>query len=235
MDHYNEVNAEDVKGCMIVVIGGSDTWIYSMAGTEVKQLDKFSILREKSHRKGGQSSARFQANRECQMRDYGNLIRDRVTAVRQTIDAVALFVVSNSGLGQQMIPSGHFNDMVTKYIDMDLSNWTISRVTAVVRPLLDDIVNDETNGQIQMILSAFSVNPENWIIGKQELLEYINGHLWAIKKIYIHTAIYPSLEDELRGLDDRVYIIDGNNHHAEIFLKSYSGIIAEVSRVNFEE
>lgn len=62
---------------MIMTIFGDHFVVYEVENDVPRILYKEEILREKSHKKGGQSSARFQANRECQMRDYTNLLNDK--------------------------------------------------------------------------------------------------------------------------------------------------------------
>lgn len=224
MDHYNEVNKKDLDACSIIVITGSDSWIYSLCGTEIKQLDKISILREKSHKKGGQSSSRFQANRECQMRDYGNLVRDKL--IKSKGDTNVIFVISNAGLGKQFIPES----AGVHHINMDLSSWSVASICSAVRPVLDEVIRNKDNTKIKGILDSFALNPENWIVGAAEVAEYTQMYPWAIKEIYVHERLLP-FANAYVAIDlaiVNVTIVSGNDENAHIFLSGYGGIMANV-------
>jgi len=223
MDHYNEVNKKDVIKYHIVVITGSDTWIYSVNGTEVKQVDKISILREKSHKKGGQSSARFQANRECQMRDYGNLISSRVSTY--AVKGESIFVVSNSGLGKQTLSRIAGDTSSLYFIDMDLSNWSLAAVMNVIKPLISTM--NTSNIMTQKIIDEFRSHPDEWIVGREEITHYISEYPWAIKEIYVHASMHDYI------VPMTCTVLDGNDENTEIFVSGYGGMMAHVHRIDF--
>ena len=218
LTYYEAINQATVEEYGLVIIGGSETIMYLIAGTSLKVVAKINILREKSHRAGGQSSARFQANRMNQMRDYSLLISAKVT--EHFKKGTKICIVSNSGLGQKIQVS---DDFIVVHMTAD-TNQLLSETVKLATKLLSELSLIDNNTMIDNIIDAFCREPDRHMIGSQELMDTIVLEPWTIDKIYIHKSMLDSLPDNL--LDDYdVIVITAWTHEAAIFVNDYSGLI----------
>lgn len=211
MDHYNEVNEENITGIVVAIIAGSWAEIYSIIGTEVKRIERVDILREKSHKKGGQSAARFQANRMCQMRDYANLIEEKI----RSLSADNIYIISNAGLGQKI----NLNDIHVTHITADPSLPLTALLVLVPRNDNSSIEDKDMNG----LLNMFNRFPENYLIGQDEIKTAIIDRPWAIKNIYVHDSLGYDIEH------DSLIVWKTWSQDMLRFINDYSGCIASLN------
>ncbi len=120
---------------------------------------KTEILREKSHKKGGQSSARFQANRECQMRDYSNLISSEISRLSKKGPT---FVFGNKDMINLLpeVPRG----CIKKITGLQTMSHELLRISLQE---MEGIRRKELDKELEDVLSDISTNPDYWYIGPE--------------------------------------------------------------------
>lgn len=218
LSHYEEINIATIEEYGLVIIGGSETIMYLIAGTSLKQISRINILREKSHRAGGQSSARFQANRMNQMRDYSLLISARVT--EHFKKGTKICIVSNAGLGQKI---NGITNYVVVYMTAD-TNQLLSETVKLATKALSELSIGDDNAMIDAVIDQFCREPDRHMIGLEELMSALITEPWTIDKVYIHKSILDSLPNDLLDSYD-VIVITAWTHEAAIFVNDYSGLI----------
>lgn len=118
--------------------------------------EKISILREKKHKKGGQSSARFQANRECQMRDFGNLIDEGIKTIRGPI-----VVFGNKDMLSIITKRRDIMSRITSWTNMN------SALLEESRQMITEMKSRMRDEFLEGIVSDISKFPDHWYIGPE--------------------------------------------------------------------
>ncbi len=135
MDDLTDLYLEDTLQYGLVVIGGEDAEFHriTQSGKHIdsKLIEKFSVLRDKRQKKGGQSAHRFQMTRLGQINDYEKKICERMNKLFGDKKILGIIIVGIGEIKDRI--KGH-NDLI-----VDINN-KIKAVLAVSKLDMNEIL-----------------------------------------------------------------------------------------------
>ena len=217
----------------LVMISGEDMLAYNINGTQINELYKYNIHRQKRQKKGGQSAARFSRIREGQIHEYVKTCVDILNRLymnyEESIPNIKGLIIAGIGDIKELIVKSEFLECKLSEIVTRVINISELNIHAVL-PLINDIILEIDIQEECVILRTIQEHIRMMkcvVYGYEDVYKNIQQGL--IKDLYVHKS---KLQDfgieyveQLKQLGGNVIELSIQNTESQTFINGYGGVI----------
>lgn len=210
----------------IIIIGGEEIKLYSICGTEIKNLNKDKVRISKNQRKGGQSAQRFGRIRDNEIQQYISKCSDMTKEYYLENDIPIVKGIIIAGIADK---KDKLFDILHPKLKKIANLITISEKDDIIS-IIDKCkqifeTNEYELKELDEFFDNFNRDTGMAIYGIEYVLEALN--IYKLQKLLVHEQ-YDN-KDELKIMCDNVncqYIeIPNINNNSDQLLKGYGGIV----------
>lgn len=217
------------------MISGEETHLYNYSNSHYQIINKFSIHRQKGHKKGGQSSHRFMMIHDEQINQYVKHICELLNKHWYNGEDGRCMVkgIIIGGIGDiksRIVKSEHVNHKLKDRIlcEISISNFNIDDLVQKTNFIINKDKYDKERKILEDLLNMVTLDNATYIYGMDEIkLRLIR---MEVKSLYVHTKVMDAISEILeRGKDNgcEIIILGVEDETAQMFIEGYGGIIAK--------
>lgn len=205
-----------------IIIKGDDVEFYNICGTIIKRVERNKICLPNRHRKGGQSSKRFERLREENINHYINYCEEMsrklwINDDIPTIKRLLLFGCADKRdrLYKILCPK---LKIITERITCEMEN-----IGNIYQDYIKLDKNKEEKKEINIFLTYIRDENERAIYGKKEIMEKLEEYM--LEKIIIDSDLFDTNLKQLFEKYNCEIIVINENCEEKDMIKKYGGIV----------
>lgn len=218
----------------LIVVDGTTTKFYKITGEciDVSLLGKFSVLRDKKQKCGGQSAPRFQRKRLNQIHGYVLSIVEKMEQYYNPLNTTYdnLVIVGTGDVKDQICSCAKLNTTIKEKITATIAIADTSDMSKILDTVRDLFLSDELLTDKNVLDSFFNkvdADSDTIIYGLNETYESLkNGMLSEIilHKDAIDDLKLTDISQYAKDLGCKVIIIDSRTSIGKRFLDGFGGV-----------
>ena len=217
------------------MISGEESHLYTYSNNHSKLIQKFSIHRQKGHKKGGQSSHRFMMIHDEQINQYVKHICLLINSHWYNGETGRCMVkgIVIGGIGDiksKIAKSEHINPKLSSLIlsEVSISNFNIEELTHKTNLIINKDKYDKDRKILQCLLDDVTLHNNMYVYGLQEIHSSLIQ--MDIQSLYIHQKISQNIPDIIERSQENgcdIILLNIDDESSQMFVEGYGGIIAK--------
>lgn len=191
--------SEDAISHALIMIGGDETSYYQISWhnnkvVDRKLLERFTILRDKRQKNGGQSSHRFQMNRLLQIAAYIKRICEGMNKYYDTKKTSEIVIVGTGEVRDKIRDNIHLRPSVLEKIKSvdGISKLDIEEATTKFINIMSGSVSKENQKIVEVFMNHVIRSSGKIIYGEKEVIQYLETNM--LETLIVNTD-YKNMEE----------------------------------------
>ncbi|SNW62388.1 Peptide chain release factor eRF1/aRF1 [Orpheovirus IHUMI-LCC2] len=214
------------------MISGEETHLYDYNGQRYNLINKFSIHRQKGHKKGGQSSHRFMMIHDEQINQYVKEIccmmnKNWYDGEKGKCQVKGIIIGGIGDIRTRICKCEHLNDVLKKIIiqEVSISEFNIKQLTDKAYNIINCDKVEKERIILEEVFNSVTLGDAKFVYGLKEIKKLLDEG--EVSELYVHQD---SLE---RDGKIKILIEKGMEHGCTICNVSIRDEIGEMFRVGY--